>query len=138
MTGRILIDELDLERARREKDQKPKRADRMTAFLYTLIRDRMTMGEIEEILDDLGTDDYCILQNRRIVEYAEWLKKTILKEPEFDSPPGLCKCMQKLESLGLIEYNGTGEWLFLHRETLSSSITYKPLGPCPICGKSYA
>jgi|GEM_PF-3698728 hypothetical protein len=61
-----------------KEKQKPKRADRMTAFLYSLIRDRLTMGEVEELLDDLGTDSHFILANARIAGYAEELKKRIL------------------------------------------------------------
>jgi hypothetical protein len=132
----IIIDENDLERARQEKQKGPKKCDRLTAFLYVLLRDHLTIGEAERLMSDLGQDHICICTNGWLVEYAERMKGRISGETETDSSE-LCKCMQKLTNRGIIESNGKGEWLFLHRDICSSTIEYKSVGPCPICGKSF-
>ena len=67
----------DILAAVREK-RKTMRHDRLTAFLYVLLRDKCTLGEIEDVLEGIGSDSHCILPNAKIADCAEWLKKRIL------------------------------------------------------------
>ena len=70
MSVRVLIDRRDVRRAE---------TDRLTAFLYLLIRDFATLGEIEQILDDvLSSSPDALCQDDLVTDYANRLKRKIL------------------------------------------------------------
>lgn len=74
MTNRILINDLDVKRVEKQRKQR----DRLTSFLYLLMRDFVLPGDIESILEDLGDSGENVCPNQHLAAYAEDVKERIL------------------------------------------------------------
>ena len=73
----IVIGGKELDEAAREKHAH--KCDRLTACLYYLMMDHVTVGQIEQVLVDVGDYPECYCTNRLLVELAEKIRKRILK-----------------------------------------------------------
>lgn len=66
-----------------EKDTSGKysayKVDRLTAFLYYLMMDHITVGQIEQAISDIGGYKECFCPNGFLVDLAENIKEKILK-----------------------------------------------------------
>lgn len=79
MSVRIVIDDRDV---RRIEPDPQGATDRLTAFLYLLIRDYVTLGEVEQVLDDvLANPASELCQDELVTGYVNRLKGKILDDP---------------------------------------------------------